>query len=77
MVVSVDVRNGSDGKAYGSAVLSDGKDTLKFDCDVELTVRIQPFHEYNCYVEVSEQAFGNKVYNRRRLVEVLEPEEKN
>lgn len=76
MVVSVDVRRGKDDKSYGSVMLSDGKDALKFDCDVELCARVQPFTEYDCFIDISEQSFGDKVYNRRRLIETRVPGEK-
>lgn len=74
--MSVDTRTGKDNKTYGSAVLSDGKDTLKFDCDAELCGRVQPFSEYDCFIEITEQSFGDRCYSRRRLVEVREPEKK-
>lgn len=72
VVVSAKVETNKDNKSYGRVVLSDGKDTLELDCDANLCNGLEPFCEYECYVEVSTRIYGNQAYNMRRLVQIRE-----
>lgn len=72
VVVSAKVETGKDNKAFGKVMLSDGKDSLELDCDANLVNGLQPFVEYDCFVEISTRIFGSQAYNIRRLVQIRE-----
>lgn len=68
-MVSKSVRE-SKGKTYGSVMLSDGDGALTFDCDPALVARLDALGEYQCVVSFTEEQFGDKMYNRRKLCDV-------